>query len=103
MSMISRRGVFLAALGLCCLAMPRSPQASPAASECGSSNQEIFYSPRIRSDGLLPPGFADSLWAHLAEPVRELGYCLTPAQDSRIAADTAEHGDNLFLQATAGS
>lgn len=101
--MNSRRGVFLVALGLCCAAMPLALQAAPFAPECGPSAQELYYSPRIRSEGLLPQGFPDSLWAHLADPIRELGYCLTPAQDARILADTSAHGDNLFLQAVAGA
>jgi hypothetical protein len=103
MSMISRSWVFLAALGLYGMAMPWAQAAAPTPPQCGPANQEIFYAPRIRSEGLLPPGFADSLWRYLADPVRELGYCLTPAQGTRMVADSTAHGDNLFLQATAGS
>jgi hypothetical protein len=103
MSMISRSWVFLAAFGLVCAFAPWAYGADPAPNGCGSANQEIFYAPRIRSEGLLPPGFADSLWMQLADPVRELGYCLIPAQDTRMGADSATHGENLFMQATAGN
>lgn len=85
------------------MAAPAAYGASPGPSGCGHANQEIFFAPRIRSEGILPAGFADSLWSYLADPVRELGYCLTPAQLSRPEADSAAHGDNLYLQATAGN
>jgi hypothetical protein len=49
----------------------------------------------------LPPGFADSLWKQLADPVRELGYCLVPAREARGPADTADCGDCLYMQASA--
>jgi hypothetical protein len=103
MSMISLRWVLLTALSLCGTTLSRAQETELAPSVCGPANQEIFYTPRIRFEGLLPAGFADSLWRYLADPVRELGYCLVPDRDMRIVADSTAHGDNLFLQATAGT
>ncbi len=103
MSIISRKWVFLAVLCLIGMSAPLTYGASPGPSGCGHANQEIFFAPRIRSEGLLPTGFADSLWTYLADPVRELGYCLSPAPSSRPESDSAAHGDNLYLQAIAGN
>jgi len=101
--MDSRRGwILLAALGLACAAIPRAQESSGGpAPVCGSSNQTLYYSPRARSEYMLPPGFADSLWAQLAGPVRELGYCLQALPGGKAGVDTTGIGDNLFLEAWA--
>jgi hypothetical protein len=93
----------MAALGLACAALSRAEGPGPSRdlSPCPSSSQALFYAPRVKTEGLLPFGFADSLWAQLAGPARELGYCLTALPGAR-AADTAKNGDNLYLEASAG-
>jgi hypothetical protein len=94
--------MILAALGLACAAIPRAQQASGVPlSACASTNKTLFYTPRARSESLLPPGFSDSLWAQLNGPVRELGYCLKAMPGGKASLDTAGNGDNLFLEAWA--
>lgn len=101
--MDSRLGrILLAALCLACAGNPRAQERpAPTSSACAVPNQSLYYSPRARSESLLPPGFADSLWAQLAGPVRELGYCLTPLAGGKAMADTSGQGDNLYLEAWA--
>lgn len=97
--MVGRRWIFLAALGLfCAAAAAQAPGERPAG--CGSA-ASLFFAPRARSEWLLPPAFTDSLWAQLAGPARELGYCLTPVREGTAPADTDSHGDDLYLHASA--
>ncbi len=98
-----RRGrILLVALGLACMSVPRAqrPPDAPLPA-CATPNKTLFYTPRARSEYLLPPGFSDSLWAQLDGPVRELGYCLKALPGGKASADTAGNGDNLFLEAWA--
>jgi hypothetical protein len=93
----------LAALGLAGAALCHAedlPAGRPSA--CASPNQVIFYSPHARSEWLLPPSFADSLWAQLAGPANELGYCLKALAGGKAMVDTNGTGDNLYLEASAG-
>lgn len=100
--MDSRSGrMILAALGLACATFSHAQRASEPPPECAAPSQTLFYSPHARSESLLPPGFADSLWAQLDGPVRELGYCLKALPSGKAPADTAGNGDNLFLEAWA--
>lgn len=105
--MDSRRGrILLAALGLVCAARTFALEGSGGSpTACTSPSQTLFYSPRARSESLLPPGFTDSLWAQLDGPVRELGYCLKSLPGSlsggKAVPDTSGNGDNLFLEASA--
>lgn len=95
------RWIFIAALGFGCASTHAAYGPSGNGSGCGPGSQPLFYSPGLKSDWLFPPGFADSLWDELSGPVKELGYCPTPVANSKLLADTAGQGDNLYLQATA--
>lgn len=88
------------ALGFGEAPMAQDAPAAPSPA-CPPGSQPLFYAPRARAEWLLPSAFADSLWSQLAEPVRELGYCLASSRDSKAVIDTAGFGDNLYLQAAA--
>jgi hypothetical protein len=68
-------------------------------SDCKTGNQTLFYSPHPLLDTRTAPGFADSVRRQLAEPLRDLGYCLEEIKDYRAILDTSRFGDNLVLQA----
>lgn len=93
--------VALWAAGLACLLCAAAPAAADPR-ECVPGGKTLFYSPHPMLDARTSPGFADSLRARLAGPLRELGYCLEPIADYRALLDTARFGDHLVLHALAG-